>query len=432
MPSVATTAPATPMTNRVVDTASSAPRAARLSATAAFYLQASIIVFFLAGSSAPTPLYAMYQAAWGFSPITVTLVFGIYALAVLAMLLTVGSLSDFVGRRPILIAATLLQAAAMLVFATAGGVPALLAARILQGLSTGAAAGAVGAGMLDIDRAKGTIANAVGPMMGTAVGGIASGLMVQYLPAPTHLVYLVLFVIFMLQSFGVYLMAETSSVRPGALISLKPRFHLPAAARRPMLLAVPALVASWALAGLYGSLMPTLLRRVVGAHTLLGEHARLLGGLAIFVLAASGATFVLLLRARTARTLMSVGSALLFAGVGVTLLAITFGSTAAFFVGSAVAGMGFGGSFQGAIRSVLPLAAVHERAGVLSVLYVISYLAMGLPAVIAGFGVVYGGGLMPTAHVYGAVVMLLAGLALLGSARRARTSVTANRGVVGR
>src|SRR4051794_12705768 len=74
-------------------------RRVQLSARAAFYLQASIIVSFLAGSIAPTPLYSVYQAAWGFSPITITVVFGIYALAVLLALLTAGSLSDFVDDR---------------------------------------------------------------------------------------------------------------------------------------------------------------------------------------------------------------------------------------------------------------------------------------------------------------------------------------------
>src|SRR5678810_28745 len=131
----------------------------RLSRHAAFVLQASIIVSFLAGSSAPTPLYAVYQAAWGFSPITVTVVFGIYALAVLAALLTFGALSDHVGRRPVLIAATALQALTMLVFAAAGGVSTLMIARVIQGLSTGAAAGAIGAGLIDLDRARGTVAN---------------------------------------------------------------------------------------------------------------------------------------------------------------------------------------------------------------------------------------------------------------------------------
>jgi MFS family permease len=83
----------------------------------ALYLQASIILAFLAASIAPTPLYALYQARWGFTPITITAVFGIYALAVLAALLTVGSLSDHVGRRPVLLAAILIQAAALVLLA---------------------------------------------------------------------------------------------------------------------------------------------------------------------------------------------------------------------------------------------------------------------------------------------------------------------------
>ncbi|HXK16867.1 MAG TPA: MFS transporter, partial [Polyangiaceae bacterium] len=117
-----------------------------LSKRASFYLQASIFLSFLAGSSAPTPLYPVYQAAWGFSAITVTIIFGSYALAVLAALLVLGSLSDYVGRSPVLALATLLQAFTMVLFVTADGVASLLVARVLQGLATGAAAGAAGAG----------------------------------------------------------------------------------------------------------------------------------------------------------------------------------------------------------------------------------------------------------------------------------------------
>jgi MFS family permease len=135
----------------------------------ALALLASIIVSFLAASSAPTPLYATYQAEWGFSPITTTVVFGVYAMAVLASLLVVGRISDHLGRRPVLLAALVVQAAAMLVFAGAGSVTALLAARVIQGLSTGAAMGAVGAAMLDIDRSRGTVANSVAPGVGTAL-----------------------------------------------------------------------------------------------------------------------------------------------------------------------------------------------------------------------------------------------------------------------
>ena len=403
-----------PSTPALLDIAPSIPsiRATRLSSTASFYLLASIVVSFLAGSSAPTPLYARYQAAWGFTPITITLIFAVYALAVLASLLTVGSLSDHVGRRPVLALTIALQAITMLVFASAQGVAALVVARILQGVSTGAAMSALGAGMLDLDRARGTIGNAVGPMLGSATGGLVSGFMVQYLPAPTRLVYLLFFAVFVLQGVGVARMPESGASRPGALASLRPRFHLPPAARGPLLVAVPALVASWALVGFYGSLAPTLLRRMIGSTS------PLLGGLALFVLAASGAMMVLLLRNRPPRALLGIGTAALALGVGTVLLAVAHASIAGFFLGTAVAGAGFGAGFTGAIRTVVPRAAPDERAGVLSVLYLVSYLAMGVPAVLAGFRVVYAGGVLRTAREYGAFVIALAVAALVGTQLR--------------
>ncbi|HVY38907.1 MAG TPA: MFS transporter [Polyangia bacterium] len=380
---------------------------------AAFLLQASIILFFLASSSAPTPLYVVYQAAWGFSPVTITVIFGIYAVAVLATLLVVGSLSDYVGRRPVLLAATLLQAGAMVIFATANGVGTLLLARVVQGVATGAAAGAVGAGMLDIDRARGTVANAVAPMVGTATGGLLSGLMAQHLPAPTVLVYVVFATIFLLQAGGVALMPESAARRPGALRSLRPKLWLPPAARAPALLAAPVLIATWALVGFYGSLGPSLVRRLAGSSSLV------LGGAVLFVMAASGALTVLLSRARPARTILVAGSAALMAGVTLTLIGTALGSIGLFFVGTAVAGAGFGSGFQGAIRTVVPLAAAHERAGVLSVLYVIAYLSMGLPAVFVGVRVVHGADLFTAAREYGFAVIALAAAALAGTMVRA-------------
>ncbi|MCW2601282.1 MAG: transporter [Frankiales bacterium] len=395
------------------------PTARRLPPGVTFYLLASIVVSFLAGSSAPTPLYSIYQSQWHFSPITTTAVYGIYALAVLVALLVVGSLSDHVGRRPVLLTAIAVQALTMLVFADAGGVAQLIAARVLQGLSTGAAVGAVGAGMLDLDHARGTIANAVAPVLGTAIGGLLSGLLVQLLPYPTELVYLVLLGVFVLQGVGVALMAESSSRRPGALASMRLRFALPPQIRTPFLLAAPAIVAVWALGGFYGSLGPALTRLVSGS----GSYV--LGGLSLFTLAASGAGAVLLLRATATRTVLSLGTIALVAGVGTTLLALVAGSTVTFFVGTAIAGVGFGAGLQGAIRSVIPLAAPHERAGVLSLLYLVSYLAMGLPAVIGGFLVVDGGGLLTTAREYGAAVIALALLAMLGLARSSEPKTTA-------
>src|SRR5258708_30740036 len=172
-------------------------KSAHLSQTASLYLLASITVSNLASSSAPTPLYPIYQAGWGLSCLAVAFVFGIYAVAVLAALLITGRLSDHVGRRPVLIVATAIQAATMVLFAFADGLATLTTARVIQGLSTGAAISAVGAGMMDVDKVRGAVANSVAPATGTALGAVLPGLMVHYLPAPTHPLYFILSPIFL-------------------------------------------------------------------------------------------------------------------------------------------------------------------------------------------------------------------------------------------
>jgi len=168
------------------------------------------------------------------------------------------------------------------------------------------------------------------------------------------------------------------------------------------------LFAVWALAGLYGALGPALV------HAMTGSGDVVLGALSLFVLAASAVVATIVLRRAAARTLMLTGIAALVTGVAVTVMAVSQGSAAVFFVGSAIAGAGFGSGFQGGIRLVVPLAAPHERAGLVSLLYVVSYLGLGVPAVLAGFGVVHGGGLISTARYYGAAVIALAALALFG------------------
>jgi predicted MFS family arabinose efflux permease len=378
----------------------------RLSGRPAVFVLASVIVALLASSAAPTPLYAIYQAQWHFTPITTTLVFGVYAMAVLAGLLTLGKLSDHVGRRPVLLTAIVVHTGSLVIFATATGVPALLSARVVQGLSTGAALGAIGAAMLDMDRGLGTFANAVAPGMGTASGAIMSALAVRFLPDPTHLIYLALIGVLAVQAAAIAAMRETVSRAPGALASLRPEITLPRALRAPVLTAVPVLFAVWALAGLYGALGPALV------HALTGSGNVVLGGLSLFILAASAVVAIVLLRRAAARMVLLFGILALITGVTVTVIAMSLGSVAVFFAGSAIAGAGFGSGFQSGIRMVVPLAEAHERAGLVSLLYVVSYLGLGVPAVLAGFGVVHGGGLVNTARYYGAAVIVLALLAL--------------------
>src|SRR2546428_10269529 len=117
-----------PLINCSALTAIAVASARSCSPRVSFFLLASISVSFRAGSLAPTPLYPVYQAEWGFSALTTTEIFGIYALALLGSLLFAGRLSDHVGRRPVLIVATLVQAVVMFMFATANRVGALMLA----------------------------------------------------------------------------------------------------------------------------------------------------------------------------------------------------------------------------------------------------------------------------------------------------------------
>jgi MFS family permease len=362
---------------------------------------ASITVSFLAASAAPTPLYGTYQHEWGFSDLTITVIFGVYALAFLGALLTLGRLSDHVGRRPILFAGIAGQLLALAIFIDAHSLLALLVARIVQGLAAGTAIGAIGAGMLDIDPVRGAVANATAPGLGTGSGVLISSFAVQWLPAPTRLVYLVIAGVLLVQTLGVVLLPETSPRTPGARQSLVPQIELPTQIRRPIMAAAPVLFAVWALAGFYGSLGPSL------ADHLASSASVVEGGLGLGLLALIAAATTYLLRATPASQVMMIGTSTLIAGVGVVLCSLWIDSTALFFAGTAVAGIGFGAGFQGGMRLVAPLAHPDQRAGVLSALFIVSYVGLGVPAVLAGLAVVHGSGLMTTSYEYGLAVIVL-------------------------
>jgi len=152
-------------------------------------------------------------------------------------------------------------------------------------------------------------------------------------------------------------------------------------------------------AGLYGALSPLLVKGMLGVNT------PLICGLALFVLAACGGLSVLVLQHREPKEMMMFGVASLFVGVAIAVLSLPYNAIAWFFVGTMIAGVGFGAGFQGAVRTVVPFAAPHERAGVLSIIFIISYIAMGVPAVAAGWLIARHGNILATAQIFGAVIM---------------------------
>ncbi|MFD7233377.1 MFS transporter [Streptomyces sp. NPDC059881] len=388
-----------------------------------FWLLAVTLLAILAASAAPSPLYVVYQQRWGFSATVLTTIFAVYVLALLIALLIVGGLSDHIGRRPVLAAALIVEAASMIVFLTADGVGPLLLARVLQGLATGAAVGAISAGLLDLQPSPtsplGPLLNTVTPAVGLAAGALGTGLLVQYAPAPTALVFALFTAVFVLLAAAVFFLPEPVTPRPGAWASLRPRVAVPPQARRTFLTAVPSFVATWALGGLHLALGPSLTTEVLR----IDNH--LVGGLVVTTLFGAGAVASLLVRNRAPRRVTAFGTLALAAGTGLTLLALAGPSTPLFFVATALAGAGFGSSFLSAFGSLAALAGPTERAKLFATVYIVSYLAFSVPAVLAGLAVP-SLGLYATTTIYGAVVIVLALLATVSAATVRMPTVTAS------
>ncbi|WP_339480859.1 MFS transporter [Pseudomonas sivasensis] len=373
----------------------------RISHRSSLVFLAITLLTFLAASSAPTPLYHLYQEGLHFSAGMLTLIFGVYALSLLAALLTVGSLSDHLGRKPVIFAALVLNMLAMLLFINEGSVAWLIAARTVQGFATGMATAVLGAALLDTDRQQGPLVNSVAPLLGMACGAMGSSLLVEFAPLPTQLIYWTLLALMLVQALYVWRLPETVDRIPGAVASLRPTLHVPPQARRALWLSLPVDVAVWAMGGFYLSLAPSLVRAATGSTS------NLIGGGLVAVLTLSGALVIFTLRNRPASKVLRLGAALLAVGVALILTAVHSASLPLFFIATLIAGSGFGAGFLGALRSVVPLALPHERAGLMSAFYVLSYLAFCLPSLLAG-NLIRSVGLIATTDGYGAVLILLA------------------------
>lgn len=389
-----------------------------LSSRSGLVYLAFVLLSFLAASSVPTPLYHLYQEAWHFSPATLTMVFGVYALSLLGALLTVGSLSDYLGRKPVILLALLLNMLAMLMFVYASDVGWLLAARVMQGFATGMATSVLGAALLDNSRTQGALVNSVSPLLGMAFGALGTSLLVDYAPQPLQLAYEVMLLLFVLQAVVLAWLPESVSRQAGALASLRPAVSIPVQARGPLWRVLPVDVAVWMAGGFFLSLAPSLVRAATGSTS------NLLGGALVATLTMSGAAAIFSLRNAAADKTLALGTAMLALGLGLILLATNSGVLSLFFIGTVVAGTGFGAGFLGAVRSVMPLAHAHERAGLMATFYVLSYLAFCVPAILAGF-MVRNFGLVATTNGYAAVQIALCLLALSGMWRRRSARVLA-------
>ena len=382
-------------------------RRAALSREAAFWLVAGVLFLLFFAAAAPSPLYGVYQSRWRFSTTTLTSIFAAYAVLLLITLLVLGPVSDYLGRRRVILAGLAMAAGACGLFLAAENVGLLFAARALHGAAVGTATSALGAALIDLQpqgSRRAPVVTTAAAMLGLAAGGLGASALVQYGPAPTHLIWWLLLGADLAAAGGVMAMPETAAVRPGVLASLRPRVAVPQQTRGTFAKVLPCLIPVWMTSGFYLSLGPSLAAQVLRSPDLLW------GGLVIFLLNGIGTAAIVAASRASGPVAMLAGCLALFAGTTVTLAAIRTASGAAFLAGTALAGAGFGPGMLGAFRTISAEATPEHRASLIAAYFIVSYAAFSIPVVAAGVVTTHIG-LHRTALGYCATIAVLAAAA---------------------
>lgn len=342
----------------------------------------ALLFLFFAAAAAPSPLLPLLLRQWRFEPWLLTFAFAVYALAILLALLVIGRLSDHVGRRPVVLAATAVELVSMVLFLVSADIGVFVLARVLQGLATGAATGAISAAIADYagarrERLTATLGSA-GPLAGLALGAVFAGAVAEVRLEPKPAIFAVLAALFAVGIAAVSMVPESSSRRPGAVRSLIPKIAVPRAAMQPFWKAAPVAVAVWMAGGFFLS--------VIGetARDLLDVDDELATSVLIAGLSAIGAATVVLSQRLGSRAGAKLGSLLIALGMLLAIVAICSHSIVLLITGTVASGAGFGMAFAGAVGLVIPHARAHERGEVFSAIYVVNYTAFGVPAIAAG------------------------------------------------
>jgi uncharacterized membrane protein len=368
-------------------------------------------------AGAPSPLFVLYQHQWGFPAGLLTIALAANAFALVVAILVAGSLSDFIGRRPVLIGSLVVEFAAMVMFLFAPNIGWVIAARVVQGVATGAATSAFSASLLELapPRAKGigAIIGGAAPAGGLGLGALLSGIAVQLSASASAVVFASLAVVMALGAVVAVLSKETVTPQRGALRSLVPRVAIPASARREFVGIIPVLLGSWMLAALFIGLAPTVLAGVFDIHS------GLVDGVTIFIEPGLAAATGFVLGRFSPRRVTLVGGAGVVVGTAIIVAAIAFGILPLIWIGGAIGGVGFGASFSGPLRILGPFAAAHQRAELFAAVFLVAYLSFGLPAIILG-QLVAPLGLLVAIVGFGAATLIASAIGIAAQLRLAR------------
>jgi hypothetical protein len=236
---------------------------------------------------------------------------------------------------------------------------------------------------------------------------------VQFVPQPTIVVFVALALLFAAGIVVIAVSPETVERRPGAVRSLIPRLFVPRPARAEFVRAIPLFLATWMLAGLFIGLSPSIL------HGVFHLDSGLLNGAIVAVPPAVGAVAALLLTRAPARITAVWAMAAILVGVALAAVGIGAGILALLFVGAIIAGGGFGAGFAAVLRILAPLAPNDQRAELFAGVFLVSYLAYGVPALVAG-ELITAIGLLPTVLGYAAAIAVASVVALVVQAIRPR------------
>jgi MFS family permease len=387
---------------------------------AGFVVVAYAFAVTMLGTTLPTPLYPLYRERFGFSELTVTVVFATYALGVLVSLLLFGRLSDQIGRRPTLLPGLALSAASAAVFLGAHGLGLLFVGRVLSGLSAGIFTGTATAALLDLappgatGRRRATVVATVVNLGGLGCGPLLSGILSQYAGRPLRLPFVVDLALLVPAAVGVWMLGETVARRPGPVARpRRPRRpRVPAPVRAVFVSASLAGFAGFAVLGLFTAVAPAFLGEVLGV-----TNRAAVGCVVAAVFAASTVGQTLLGRLHGTRGLV-VGCVGLIAAMGLLALSLAVASLALLVVAGVVAGLGQGVSFRSGLTAVGEAAPPEARAEVASAFFVVAYVAISLPVV--GVGLLAQATTLTTSGVtFAAIVAALCAVtvALLGRLR---------------
>jgi MFS family permease len=335
-----------------------------------------------AAAAAPIPLFNTYRAGDGFTNSDISLAVGAYGLSILAALLVLGRLSNHLGRRPTSIASLGLIGLGCLALLNVHDVGTLLAGRVLMGLGAGLASSNVTAYIVDAAPARpawlASVASSQTPLLGLAVGAIASGALVQFGPSPRHLIYLVAVGVLVLAAVLIAVSPDTVTPTPGVWRSLRPSVRVPARVRHLLPVAAAVFVATFATGAFYQAFVPALVEEQL--HT----RSPLVLGLVFAAYMASSVLGAPLGGRFTPAAAQRLGMIAFLAGMIGVVTAIATGTLALFIGATIVAGASQGIAISAAIRGLLYGAAQADRAPIFSVIYLICYSAAAFPSLISG------------------------------------------------